>query len=401
MLSHDGLVPDATPPDAIWRAQMVAQLERQGRITQPTVAAAMRAVGRHRFVPDAPLDRAYADDAIVTKWDADHVALSSASQPAMIAIMLEQLDVQPGMRVLEIGAGTGYNAALLAHLVGPAGHVTTLDIDADIINAARAHLLAEGLGSDRVMVVMGDGAAGWAAGAPYDRIILTVGAWDVAPAWFGQLTEQGRLVLPLALRTTQVSAALDRVGARLRAASLQPCGFIRLRGAFAGPEVTLILDAAAGLRLLAEPPLPPVAQLAALLALPPRTLPLPPGTLDGLRYWLAFTEPAVVSLLAQPAHRMLGSQALGIITPEGDSACFLALHGHHQPSLYRVEYGAATAGLAMEAAIARWVALGHPGLGDWSLTLHPHMDAPSATSDPQAFWLPKGEWLIEARVGQG
>ncbi|MBA3824211.1 MAG: methyltransferase domain-containing protein [Ktedonobacterales bacterium] len=398
MLSHDGMAMDAPSPDMLLRAQMVAQLEKQGRIRQPAVAAAMRAVGRHHFIPHVPLDRAYADDAIVTKWDADKTALSSASQPAMIAIMLEQLDVQPGMHVLEIGAGTGYNAALLAHLVGPGGHVTSMDIDDDIAAAARAHLLAVGLGADRVTVGVGDGAAGWAAAAPYDRIILTVGAWDVARAWFEQLAEHGRLVLPLALRTAQVSVALDRVGSQLRTASLHPCGFIRLRGAFAGPEVQLTLDDAVGLRLLAEPPLPSVAQITTLLALPPRILSLPPHANDGLRYLLAFTEPNVVSLFAPAPHRTLGSQALGILTPEGDSACFLALHGHHQPNLQRVEYGAATAGIAMEAAITRWGALGHPTLSDWSLTLHPHAEPPPAK--PQTFWLPKAAWVIEARVGR-
>ncbi len=399
MFAFEGHAQDATPPDALLRVQMVARLERQGRIRQPTVAAAMRAVARHRFVPEVSLERAYADDAIVTKWDADKTALSSASQPAMVAIMLEQLDVQPGMRVLEVGAGTGYNAALLAHLVGPNGHVTTIDIDAEIIRDARAHLLAEGYGPERVMLVEGDGAAGWAAGAPYDRVILTVGAWDVAPAWFAQLVDGGRLVLPLALRTTQVSAALVRDGARLRSASLRPCGFIRLRGAFAGPEMTLTLEADAGLRLVAEPPLPPLARIATLLALPHRTASLAPSTLEGLRYTLAFSEPGLVSIFAQPPHRELGGQAVGIITPEGDSACFLALHGPQQhPHLHRVEYGAATAALMMEAASARWAALGRPHLADWSLTLHPRAEAAPPVPDPRACWLPKAHWWVEARI---
>ncbi|MGH3932646.1 MAG: hypothetical protein ACRDTF_22035 [Pseudonocardiaceae bacterium] len=94
-----------------------------------SVEAAMRAVPRHLFIPDSPAERAYSNENIVTCRDAEGVAVSSASAPGVVAGMLEQLDVQPGHRVLEIGAGTGYNAALLAQLVGPAGQVTTVDID--------------------------------------------------------------------------------------------------------------------------------------------------------------------------------------------------------------------------------------------------------------------------------
>lgn len=90
----------------------------------------MRAVPRHLFVPDATVERAYSNEAVVTHRDADGVAVSSSSAPGVVASMLEQLDVQPGHRVLEIGAGTGYNAALLAHLADPAGEVTTVDIGA-------------------------------------------------------------------------------------------------------------------------------------------------------------------------------------------------------------------------------------------------------------------------------
>jgi protein-L-isoaspartate(D-aspartate) O-methyltransferase len=86
----------------------------------------------------------------------------------------------PGQRVLEIGAGTGYNAALMAHIVGGSGEVVTVDIERDLVDAARDHLEAAGFG--RVRVVLGDGGDGHPGGAPYDRIILTVGAWDVAPA---------------------------------------------------------------------------------------------------------------------------------------------------------------------------------------------------------------------------
>src|SRR6185503_18791702 len=103
------------------------------------------------------LAEVYRDRAIGTKrLDGQYV--SSSSQPEIMAIMLEMLDLQPGHRVLEIGAGTGFNAALLAHLVGESGEVVAIDVDDDIVEAARARLAAAGY--ERVRVILGDGALG-------------------------------------------------------------------------------------------------------------------------------------------------------------------------------------------------------------------------------------------------
>ena len=97
--------------------------------------------------------------------------MSSSTQPAIMAVMLKQLGIGPGLRVLEIGAGTGYNAALLSHLVGPEGNVVTMDLDAEVANTARRHLANADVTG--VYVVEADGALGWPETAPYDRIILT------------------------------------------------------------------------------------------------------------------------------------------------------------------------------------------------------------------------------------
>jgi protein-L-isoaspartate(D-aspartate) O-methyltransferase len=168
---------------------LVDALVSAGAITSSKVEAAFRAVPRHLFVPHVDVQGAYRNEAIPTKL-IDGRAVSSASQPSIVATMLEQLDVRPGQRVLEIGAGTGYNAALVAQLVGPSGRVVTIDIDEDIVADAQDHLAAASI--DGVDVICGDGGLGYPPEAPYDRIVLTVGALDITPAWWDQLGSGGR-----------------------------------------------------------------------------------------------------------------------------------------------------------------------------------------------------------------
>ena len=222
------------------RDRMVAQVTAGAWPVSDAVVGAMRVVPRHLFLPDVPAELAYRDDAIVTRRGPDGQPTSSSSQPTIMAIMLDQLGLAPGQRVLEIGAGTGYNAALMKYIVGPAGLVVTVDLDEDVAREAAAHLAAAGYPD--VTVVAADGAEGYPADAPYDRIIATVGVSDLAPAWLAQLGPAGRIVVPLDLRGSQRSVAFERdPGATAstgvwRSRSVVPCGFMRMRGSLAGPE---------------------------------------------------------------------------------------------------------------------------------------------------------------------
>jgi protein-L-isoaspartate(D-aspartate) O-methyltransferase len=217
------------------RHTLVGQLRDEGTVRTERVEAALRAVPRHLFLPGVPVERAYANDVVHTKHDAAGVVISAASQPSIVAIMLEQLEVRPGHRILEIGAGTGYNAALLGYLAGAGGAVTTVDVDEDITDAARQALTAAG--SPNVAVIRGDGALGYPGSAPYHRIIATVGVWDLPPAWFGQLAPDGRLVVPLRLRgsvTRSVALERDPDGSgRWHSVSSEMCGFMPLRASVA------------------------------------------------------------------------------------------------------------------------------------------------------------------------
>jgi protein-L-isoaspartate(D-aspartate) O-methyltransferase len=130
------------------------------------------------------LERIYSDDALLSHKNPP----SSTSQPSLVVQMLEALRIRPGNRVLEIGAGTGWNAALMAHLAGPRGHVVTIEIQAHVARAARHHL--KRLAIENATVVTGDGAKGYTKGAPYDRLITTVTCPEVFPSWWEQLARE-------------------------------------------------------------------------------------------------------------------------------------------------------------------------------------------------------------------
>src|SRR5262245_59188187 len=153
------------------RQTLIDQLKQNipESILTSKIEEAFRTVPRHVFLPDLPLNQVYRDDAIVIKEEGGS-ALSSSSQPSIMVMMLKQLGLEPGHRVLEIGAGTGYNAALMARLVGETGKVTTVDIDEDIAARARKRLTEAGFG--QVEVICADGGYGYEDSAPYDRIIV-------------------------------------------------------------------------------------------------------------------------------------------------------------------------------------------------------------------------------------
>jgi protein-L-isoaspartate(D-aspartate) O-methyltransferase len=209
------------------------------------VPAAFATVPRHLFVPEIGPAAASRDEALVIKCGPDGLPISSSSQPAMMAIMLDQLGLRPGHRVLEIGTGSGYNAAVMSAVVGPDGEVVTIDIDPELVARAQASLLAAG--ADGVTVYCADGGYGDPAGAPFDRIIVTAGAWDIAPAWLDQLVPGGCLVLPLSVRGIQLSVCLERLGRGWLSTSACRCGFVRMLGAFAGPEDVIRLEAPSAL----------------------------------------------------------------------------------------------------------------------------------------------------------
>lgn len=239
-------------PEAL-RAAMVEELRDLGSVRSESVERAFRAVPRHLFSPEASPMEAYGVNRSVTvKRREDGTALSTLSAPSMQADMLEQAEIAAGMRVLEIGSG-GVNAALLAELVGPSGQVVTVDIDPDVTALAQRGLAQAGY-EHQVSVVCSD-AESTALGVhgPFDRVIVTFGAWDIQPAWLEQLADDGRLVVPLRLGGVMRSLALVRERDRLVSRSAHPCGFVLSQGEGGHDEHAVVLDVDVVLRFDDEP----------------------------------------------------------------------------------------------------------------------------------------------------
>ncbi|MFL5674263.1 MAG: protein-L-isoaspartate(D-aspartate) O-methyltransferase, partial [Chloroflexota bacterium] len=203
------------------RAAMVAdQLLARG-IKDERVLAAMSAVPREMFVPAASQKTAYADEALPID------AGQTISQPFMVARMTEDLDVRPGDRILEIGTGSGYQAAILAWL---GAHVTSLERQSSLIKPARDRLAALDLAGD-VTVRLADGSTGDEAGAPWDGIIVTAGAPAIPQELREQLADGARLVIPVGPHDRQILTVVTRHGDEWDERTDGYCVFVPLIGA--------------------------------------------------------------------------------------------------------------------------------------------------------------------------
>ncbi len=186
------------------REEMVQrQLIKRG-ITDSSVLEAMRAVPRHLFVLKAYRHLAYADHPLPIE------AQQTISQPYIVAKMTQSIDIKKGEKVLEIGTGSGYQAAVLAHLTN---NVYTIEIIGKLAKKARETL--KKLGYNKIHVKWGDGHAGWKEEAPFDAIIITCASPQVPPRLFEQLKEGGRIILPLGNPlTSQILTIITKVNGK-------------------------------------------------------------------------------------------------------------------------------------------------------------------------------------------
>jgi protein-L-isoaspartate(D-aspartate) O-methyltransferase len=224
------------------------ELKAAGAIESAAVERAFRTVERHRLLetfyhrgaegtrtlehdPGQPrrdhLALIYADTVLATRH-IDGRPASSTSQASLVAKMLELLDLGEGMKILEVGAGTGYNAALMAEIVGDQRLVVTVDVLEDVVDQTQ-RLLA-GAGYPGIQVLLRDGFEGVAEQAPFDRIVATVGCSDLSPHWAAQLAGDGTMLVPLEHATGHPLVLLGKDGAELRGRLVLRTGFIPVRG---------------------------------------------------------------------------------------------------------------------------------------------------------------------------
>ena len=206
---------------AYLRAQMVESL-RRGGIREERVLDAMADVPRHLFVPEAFRHQAYSDDVSVHIGEGQTI-----SQPRIVALMTEAARLSSEDRVLEIGTGSGYQAAVLARLVR---FVFTIERVGSLAREAKRVL--DFLGVDNVSVKVMDGTLGWRAQAPFDAILVTAGAPEVPAPLVEQLADGGRLVVPVGPRETQVLKVVERRGERTIASELKGACFVPLIGRY-------------------------------------------------------------------------------------------------------------------------------------------------------------------------
>lgn len=207
------------------RDRLIASLQRRGYITDHRVEEAMRRVPREEFIPSDMWDEAYVDSPLPI---GDGQTISA---PHMVAIMAEQLDLKPGQKVLEIGAGSGYHAAVCAELVAPDGHIYTIERISSLASFAEENLKRTGY-SKLVTVIFGDGTKGLPEHAPYDRIFVAAAAPDVPAPLSEQLADGGKMLVPVGGRFYQDLVRIERDGKKFKKENLGGCVFVPLIGEF-------------------------------------------------------------------------------------------------------------------------------------------------------------------------
>ncbi|HUT73585.1 MAG TPA: methyltransferase domain-containing protein [Armatimonadota bacterium] len=345
--------------------RLADELVANGAVVSAPVEAAFRKVPRHLFIdrakawfdegkewrgvvcdhqhPDPQvLDRIYRNDVIQISDSA------TSSEPGCMAWMLEDLGLRPRMKVLEVGTGSGYNAALLAEIVGDPSLVYSVEVDEQLARSAKRHL--EEAGYHDATVVTGDGAKGYVPGAPYDAIIVTCGCNDLAPAWVEQVTKDGTVLFPLHFAPAGDPTLLVR----------------RTEGELRGHFTRLIYFVNCTSELLPPPTLPRIMDMAEALALSPEQAQLGfrlPVSVEGRDHGYSFVMFMLANLTPDEHLVAHHGMATGIADTAARQAC--ALTAEH--ALTAV--GGRQVLERFRAIARRWEELGCPRLQEYAITV--------------------------------
>ncbi|HXE71859.1 MAG TPA: methyltransferase domain-containing protein [Candidatus Nitrosotenuis sp.] len=354
-------------PVALWK-----EIEACTRVGDPRIREAFLRVPRAAFVRGAA--SAYRNEGIPVKERGQEV-LSSSTTPSLMADMLDALEVPTGARVLEVGAGSGFNAALLAVLVGPAGRVVSLDIETDLVEAAAA--VCRGLDlPTRPVFLSRDGRAGAPEQGPYDRIVVTAGLSFLPPAWLDQLNPGGAILLPWKFRGLDFLVRLRPCSShQLRGPVLAPCSFPSLRGGL-------------------DDPLHRWHEVADIRELQDRA-PVAEQLETFQRHPWAHLAFALYAALGSPAFRLSVGR---VRQPDGRWGALSLYWSGECFSLWTREQAFHTDSQAQEAfhlRLEEWRSAGAPGCCDWELVV----DFEPVPPPPEAFsiLLPRGRQRLSWR----
>lgn len=329
----------------------------------------------------------YADNPLTLFGDDDNNIPSTISQPSFVLRMLDLLQLQPGQIVLELGAGSGWNAALIGQLVGPSGRVCTLEIIPEVAHRAAA-TIGE-LGITNVQVISADGGDGYAAGGPYDRIAFTAGTYDL-PRQFYEQIKQGGLLLAVIKNEGGGDNLflLEKVDDHFESRHSMPCGFVQLTGKYKVGSLDPV----------------PIETLPEWSQLQQRQIARRPFWWGGKgREWFMWQTAGIRSFLGvtEPFFRAFK-------TPKADAAAtehhYWGLWDRDSMSLVLarddelISYGNATATQRLVQQVHRWVDLGMPAASSFRLRVYPR-DHPVVSRGDQ--WIVKRQesqflWSLQA-----
>jgi protein-L-isoaspartate(D-aspartate) O-methyltransferase len=374
---------------------------------------AVAATPRHRFVhrfrlgdgpvrdldaePDLTLPAVYSDQVMRHIDAAGELLPSSNSQPSYVLWLLHLLGLEPGQTVLEIGSGSGWLAAVMGRLVGPTGKVIGIELISDLARQSRADL--EGLGVENVEIVTGDGVRGHGAGALYDRAIITAATWDLPAVLFEQITDGGRLLVPVELRDGSGCevTVLRRRGEVLVAEQVVPGWFVPLLGL--GQDRGKAYCRLETLPFWSEVRGQPSVRRSLPLGARPGGGPSPVAT--QFRAFLGRTEPGMAEFTKGAD---AGWTPWSPIAPSGRTPPFgLVNEADRSLALWYagelVGYGGSAAAVRLARAYARWARIGLPGVGAFELEIH-RVDAARPSGDH--CWVePRGATALVWRLKPG
>jgi protein-L-isoaspartate(D-aspartate) O-methyltransferase len=205
------------------RGQLVNKLKREARISTQSVESAFYDIPRELFVPNDQKKYAYDDQPLSIGHG------QTISAPHMVAIMAEALDIHEGQKILEIGAGSGYHAAIVSKIVGSSGHVYSVERFSVLAETARKHLSLVGISN--VSVSVGDGSEGLSEYAPYDRIYVTCAAPSIPKPLVDQLSDGGKLLIPVGGRYATLML-IEKYDDELKKRDLGGCAFVPMVGRY-------------------------------------------------------------------------------------------------------------------------------------------------------------------------